>query len=283
MTYKLSNNLPKKRVFITGAGSGLGRALAIALATDGWTLGLGDINNTAAEATAAMCVTKGATAFDYRLDVADAQQYAEVAEDFIKDVGGIDLLINNAGISGFLGNFEQCSIDNWHWVSSINQMGVIHGCHYFIPYMKSQQQGHIFNIASAAGFVNPPGSSPYNVTKAAVIALSESLYKELYNHKVQVSVAMPTFFKTNIMSSSTGSEAFIKTGNKMVERSGLSADEVAHTMLQQLGNNKLYIILPKSAWYLHLLKRFLPTRFNNIIIKEFNKHNKKRKKATQSP
>jgi short-subunit dehydrogenase len=263
-TYKLSKTYPKKRAFITGSGGGLGRALSLELAGNDWTIGIADISESGLKETAALIEKAGGKSIVYLLDVSDSDRYATVAKEFLSAIGGIDLLINNAGV-GDGGVFGEYTAENWKWIVSINQMGVIFGCHHFVPFMKQQKSGHIINIASAAAFANLPSMSPYNVTKAAVLSLSETLYSELKGENVNVSVVCPTFFKTNVMQHSRGNQAQKEAGQKMVDKSGIEPEEVAQKILNEAGKKTFYIIHPFSAKVLFSVKRLFPTMVIKVI------------------
>ncbi len=264
MRYKLSEQYPKKRAFITGAGSGLGRALALALAADGWKLGVADIRQQRLEEVCSLIEELGGQAFPFGLDVSDKDDYARVAKDMTGHIG-IDLLINNAGV-GDGGPFVDYSLANWDWIVGINQMGVIYGTKYFLPGMIQQGGGHIINIASAAGFSNAPMMASYNATKAAVISLSETLYVELRPNNVKVSVAMPLFFKTNIMESSTASEEIKHISNLLVATSNLEAETVAHKILTEAGQGKFRIYAPRKSRTLHWFSRIFPNLFLKLKL-----------------
>src|SRR5882672_11490356 len=178
MKYSLTEHYPSKRAFITGAASGLGKALAIELAQDGWILGIADINKEQLASAARDFETAGAKTISFHLDVSDRNQYQQVAMDFLTKAGGIDLLFNNAGV-GDGGTFEEYTLDNWEWMIRTNQLSVIYGCHFFIPTFKKQKSGHILNTASLAAISCAPTMGAYNMTKAAVVAISETLYCEL--------------------------------------------------------------------------------------------------------
>jgi NADP-dependent 3-hydroxy acid dehydrogenase YdfG len=266
--YALTQQFPKKRAFITGAGSGLGRALALALAADGWTIGMADNQTKALEASADMVALAGGKPLPYLLDVADKDQYKIVAEQFLFDAEGIDLLFNNAGV-GDGSEFETYSLENYEWMVGINQMGVVYGCWYFIPAMKQQGYGHILNTASAAAIGCAPTMGAYNMTKAAVVAISETLYSELYDHGIQVSCIQPTYFKTNIAQSVRGGAATQKITESFINRSRLEANEVANEILIRAGKKELYIILPKAARTMWKLKRLAPTWFRLKVKDQF--------------
>lgn len=266
--YALSLTYPAKRAFITGAASGLGKALAIELAQDGWTIGLADINLNKIALLTAEIEQLGGKALTYLLDVSDKNQYKAVTEKFLADTGGIDLLFNNAGV-GDGGSFETYELENYEWMVGINQMGVVYGCYYFIPIMKKQGYGHILNTASAAAIGCAPTMGAYNMTKAAVVAISETLYGELMDHQIHVSCIQPTYFKTNISESARGGSVIQKVTQKFIDRSGLEADEVAKEILVRAGKKELYIILPKAAQKMWRLKRLAPTWFRKKIKEQF--------------
>ena len=264
----LSTTYPQKRAFITGAASGLGKAFCIDLARDGWTIGMADNNVVALEAAAADIAAAGGKPLLFPLDVSDKDQYQQVAADFLHQAGGIDLLFNNAGV-GDGSVFEEYSLENYEWMVGINQMGVLYGCYYFVPAMKKQRSGHIINTASAAAIGCAPTMAAYNITKAAVLALSETLYGELMDFQVHVSCIMPTYFKTNVIQHARGGELVKKATQHFINRSGLEAPEVAAEILARAGKKELYIILPKSARKMWWMKRLAPTRFRKMVKEQF--------------
>ncbi len=273
MRYKLSEQYPKKRAFITGAGSGLGRAMALALATDGWKLGLADIRQDRLEEVCSQVEELGGQAFPFKLDVSDRNNYARVA----KEMGhvGVDLLINNAGV-GDGGLFKEYSLDNWEWIVGINQMGAIYGTHYFLPGIISQGGGHIINIASAAAFGNAPMMTAYTATKAAVLSLSETLYVELKPDNVKVSVALPLFFKTNLMDQCRGGEDVKHLTNLLMETAQLEPAEVAHTILTEAGKGTFRIYVPWKSRAVHWFSRMFPNLFLRIKLRMATKQEKLR-------
>ena len=266
--YQLSQNHPQKRAFITGAASGLGKAFATELAKEGWTIGMADINSTELELAAAEIEKLGGKPIFFQLDVSDKEQYQKVAADFLSKAGGIDLLFNNAGV-GDGSAFEEYSLENYEWMVGINQMGVIYGCWYFIPAMKKQRSGHILNTASAAAIGCAPTMGAYNLTKAAVVAISETLYGELMDFNIQVSCIQPTYFKTNVIQYARGGDIVKKATQMFIDRSGLEAKEVAQEILTRAGKKELYIILPKDARKMWLFKRLAPTWFRKKVKEQF--------------
>ncbi|MEO8171633.1 MAG: SDR family NAD(P)-dependent oxidoreductase [Sediminibacterium sp.] len=266
--YQLTQDYPSKRAFITGAASGLGKAFCFELAKEGWIIGMADINTKELEAAAAEIETAGGKPLVFGLDVSDKDQYRLVAEAFLAKAGGIDLLFNNAGVGdGSL--FEEYSIENYEWMVGVNQMGVVHGCWYFIPAMKKQRSGHIINTASAAAIGCAPTMGAYNMTKAAVVAISETLYGELIDHNVRVSCIQPTYFKTNVIQFARGGDLVKKATQMFIEKSGLQAEEVAQEILVRAGKKELYIILPKAARKMWLMKRLAPVWFRKKVKEQF--------------
>ncbi len=164
------------RTVVTGAGSGLGRALCQELAHRGARIVASDIDLDAAVAT--VNGLGSATAYAVRCDVTHLEEVERLATECDRLLGGVDLVINNAGVAvgGLVG---EVSIDNWAWIIGINLWGPIHGCHVFAPRLRAQRSGHILNVASTAGLITSPRLSPYCVTKSAVVALSETLWGSL--------------------------------------------------------------------------------------------------------
>ena len=275
---KLSKKYPSKRAFITGAGSGLGKELALQLAKDGWTIGITDLKREPIESVSAEIEKLGGKAQLFVFDVSNREEFKTASLAFLNDNNGIDLVINNAGV-GDGGPFTSYDLERWDWMIGINQMGVIYGSHNFLPDMHQAKSGHLINIASAAGFAYIPRVSSYNVTKAAVNALSECLYYESKHLGVDVSVVMPTFFKTNIASGWKGSEKSKKNAQKLVDKSNLEAADVALEILTRAGNGEFRIILPKSARWLYRLIRFFPRQYRKMILKGEVKRRKKKQNA----
>ena len=242
-----------QRVVITGAGSGLGRELALCYARPGAELALADINEAGARDTLAMVRDKGAQGFVQRCDVRDYCQLAALAQSCEEQFGGIDILINNAGVASG-GMFQDLTLEDWDWQISINLMGVVKGCKAFVPMLLEQRSGHVINIASMAALMQAPGMSNYNVAKAGVVALSESLLCELKPVGIEVSVVCPSFFQTNLLDSYRGPSSQDKSDiARLLENSPISAAEVAATIVREAAAGQ-FMILPhekgREAWAL---------------------------------
>jgi len=278
---KLTDRYPSKRAFITGAGSGLGRALSLILAADGWTIGISDISTPSVLESKAQIETKGGKAIEYTFDVSKRDTYKQAFSDYISKTGGIDLLINNAGV-GDGGLFDEYSLDNWDWIVGINEMAVIYGSYFAAPVMKKQGAGHIISIASMAGIANMPNMSMYNVTKASVIAFSETIYTELKGFGVDVSVVMPTFFRTNIMQHGRGPEDAVAVGNAILKKTPILPSDVAAKILSEAGNRTFHIFHPFQARLIWYVKRLIPVLFLHFNASSFMKKPWVKKKIAEA-
>ena len=247
------NKQQGQRVVITGAGSGLGRELALCYAASGARLALADINETAARETLALVREAGGQGFAQRCDVRDFSQLAALAQTCAEQFAGMDVLINNAGVASG-GMFWDLSLEDWEWQISINLMGVVKGCKAFMPMLLEQKSGLIINIASMAALMQAPGMSNYNVAKAGVVALSESLLCELKPLGISVSVVCPSFFQTNLLDSFRGPSSQEKSAiARLLENSPISAADVAACIQRESAAGN-FMILPhekgRAAWAL---------------------------------
>lgn len=262
----LSRKYPRKRAFITGAGNGLGLAFAVEFAQAGWTIAITDVNEASLDSAAKTITDAGGTAVSYKFDVADYERFRESVKEFEQLHGGIDIGINNAGI-GCGGLMHELPIETFRKVIDVNLMGVVNGCHLFVPIMRSQKSGHILNIASAAAFVTAPRMSAYSTSKAGVFALSESLRAELVDDGVLISVLAPTYVRTNIGKYTLGTEYDNRLSQMLVDDSDLTAETVAAETLKKMSAGALYVVLPAEAAFLWRFKRLFPERFWRFIAK----------------
>ncbi len=253
---------------ITGAASGLGRALALRLARDGWHIAICDINDTASEETLRLVRQAGGSGQTEHLDVTDPNAWQELRDRLRRTWQAIDLLVNNAGVAG-AGEVGEFPLDDWHWIINVNLYNAIYGCHTFVPWLKENPRGaHIINTASLAAIGSAPGMAGYNVSKAGVLSLSETLYAELLPHRVGVTVICPAFFATNLLTTGRFSQTLWKrVAERAFEVSSLTADRVADEAIRAMQRKRLYVVLPGSArvqwWY----KRLLPTHFLRKVAK----------------
>ena len=261
----MSRNAKPFRVFITGAGSGLGRALALHYAEQGAAIACTDRDAAAAAETLAHVQKEGGTGFSLKLDVTSEADYAAAREAVVAAWDGVDLVINNAGVAT-AGNIEETPLADWQWVLDINLLGVLRGCRAFLPVLKAQRSGHIVNIASFAGIANPPGMSAYNCAKAGVVALSETLLHEVADDGIGVSVVCPAFFATNLMNSARVADpATVGIVHKWMKKSGVTAEEVARQTAQAVRRNTFLVLTHKDTRVQAALKRASPTAFFRLI------------------
>ena len=261
---RLSRRLPGRRGFITGAASGLGRALALALARDRWQLGLADLATDRLEAVRAELEAAGGRAISFTGDVSSHRFVESALASFAASAGGLDLMINNAGVA-VAGMVEATSAEDWRWAVDINLLGVVHGCRAALPLLRSQDSGVILNIASSAGFAAAPQMGAYNASKAAVISLSETLAGELHGSGIQVSVAMPGFFRTGLLETMRAPAQEGAMARRLMEGSAYDAADAARAILAATARGDLYIVWPAEYRWLWRLKRFFPMRFLRLV------------------
>lgn len=189
-----------KVAVVTGAGSGIGRALAERFAAEGMQVVLADVDEVRLRAVEASLSESGADVFPVVVDTSLAESVDELARRTLERYGTAHVVCNNAGVAG-LGDPWTGPISVWDWVIGVNLYGVVHGIRAFLPILEEQGEGHLVNTASMAGLLAMPGLAPYNATKSAVVAISEGLFLELVakGSPVRVSVVCPSFVRTNLM------------------------------------------------------------------------------------
>ncbi|MEO0322084.1 MAG: SDR family NAD(P)-dependent oxidoreductase [Myxococcota bacterium] len=266
---------PRPRAVVTGAGRGLGRALALELARRGGRVVVSDVAREGAEESARLVREAGGEAHVVLCDVRDRSAVFALAAAAEARLGGVDVVCNNAGVA-VAGPFEDVSDEDWRWVVDVNLMGVVHGCQAFAPGMLARGGGFILNVASAAGIVSTPRMAPYNTTKAAVVALSETLHAEFHDRNVGVSVLCPTFFETGIMEASRGPLSARERGRaeKAMRLSKVQAPDVARAALEGLEAGSLYVLPMRDARLFWRLKRTQPQAFADLLkggIERFTK------------
>jgi NAD(P)-dependent dehydrogenase (short-subunit alcohol dehydrogenase family) len=254
---------------VTGAGSGLGRALCLALARRRAKIVVSDVDEAGAAETARLAIAAGGEALVRRCDVAQAAEVEALALFADERLGGTDLLVNNAGVA-VAGPTGDVPLRDWEWVVNINLWGVIYSCHSFVPRLKAQRSGHILNVASAAGLLCGPDTGPYNVTKAGVIALSETLHGELTPLGIGVTVSCPTFFPTNILAATRATsergEQFVDFARKFMGLSKVDASAVAEHALQSCERGELYSLPMDDGRWGWRAKRWAPETFYKRLL-----------------
>jgi NAD(P)-dependent dehydrogenase (short-subunit alcohol dehydrogenase family) len=247
---------------VTGAGSGIGRALAIELAQRGGKVVCADLNEVTAKETAIQIERAGGQASGVPCDVSDADQVRELSDAAAAWLGRTpDLVINNAGIGAGGQPVGDAPLADWERTLSVNLWGVIHGCHVFVPQLREHKCAGIINVASAAGFTAAPRMAAYNVSKAGVVSLSETLAAELARSGVAVTVLCPTFVHTNIFEGDLIDPAAARFARRLDRLSGFSAERVARLTLDAHDRGRLYVLPQLDAKALWRLKRLAPAPY----------------------
>jgi NAD(P)-dependent dehydrogenase (short-subunit alcohol dehydrogenase family) len=260
-----------QRVVITGAASGLGRALALRFARERWRVAVADIQLDRAEETLRQVKSAGGEGFVQRCDITKAEDFVALAERVKNEWNGVDVVINNAGISA-AGTVHETSLADWEAVINVNLLGVVRGCHAFVPLLLAQKSGHVVNIASFAAIASAPGMASYNVAKAGVLSLSETLRAEVFDQGVDVTVACPAFFRTNLLETFRGPDPRVKAVvGRIMDRATVTADKVADDIYQATMNGQFLVISHADARWQYRVKRAAPELFYREVRKMMKK------------
>lgn len=255
---------------VTGAGSGIGAAFAVELGRRGGTVVCSDIDEAAAQETADKVAGHGAKAMAMRCDVSridDVSTLATQAQSFFG--AAPTLVINNAGVGAGGAGIGDVPLDDWEWTLGINLWGPIYGCHVFTPILReagpSPAPRGIINVASAAAFGAAPGMAAYNVSKAGVLSLSETLAAELSGTGIRVTVLCPTFVKTGIVESGRISEESGELATKLMRWTGISARKAARVCLDAHDRGELYCMPQLDAKIGWNIKRIAPQTYTRAV------------------
>ena len=233
-----------QRVFITGGASGLGRAIALRYAKEGAKVCIGDINPEQGVGVEKEITAAGGEGYFVECDVRRLTDFEKVRDDLVKKWGGVDVVVNNAGVASA-------------------------GCKAFTPQFKQQGSGAFVNVASMAGLMLAPLMDSYNVTKAGVIALSETLSQELRDAGIHVSCVCPAFFQTNLTSSMRSDIPGIQQNvNKLMKRSTVTAEDVAEDIFRSVNNKSFWVLPHAKERRMWMLKRHAPKAFDWLMHQE---------------
>jgi NAD(P)-dependent dehydrogenase (short-subunit alcohol dehydrogenase family) len=249
------------RIFITGGASGLGRALAERYARAGARVCICDVDDgLGADALVALRAL-GADAHYLHCDVTREEDLQAAADWLQRQWSGVDVVINNAGVAQ-MGGIDEATLADWRWIVDINLLGVVRGCKVFVPLLRAQGGGRLVNIASMAGLVHLPQAAAYNATKAAVVALSETLQLELEADRIGVTVVCPAFFRTALAQNMRASRPQLERMTKrLVERARIGPDEIAQQVFDGVARGDTHILTHPEARRAWRLKRYLPYRW----------------------
>ena len=260
---------PRRRhALITGAASGLGRALAVRLARDGWHVAVCDVDDAGGRETVSLVEQAGGTGQAERLDVTLPAEWESLRDRLRGQWERIDLLVNNAGVSG-AGEVGRFPLDDWRWILDVNLFGVLYGCHAFVDWLaENPDRPHIVNTASMAAVVSAPTMGGYNVSKAAVVSLSETLYAELLHRGVGVTVLCPGFVATNLLDAGRWHRPALKSrAEECFAEARITADDVAEATLRAIRLRQLYVVLPLRGRIFWRLKRLVPQWFMTRVAR----------------
>jgi NAD(P)-dependent dehydrogenase (short-subunit alcohol dehydrogenase family) len=258
---------------VTGAGSGIGRALAQELATAGAQLALADINRAGLEQTLALLGP--ATARTYQVDVGNASEVDKFAAKVRQDFKRASLLINNAGVALY-GTFSEISLAEMEWLFRINFWGVVHGCKSFLPLLQQESDAHIVNLSSVYGLFGPPGHAAYASSKFAVRGFTEVLRQELKSTGIHVSCVHPAGIQTAIADNArVGHLASPQEAAILRERfkklAPTSPTEAARTILKGIQRNRPRILIGADAYRIDVMQRLAPSRGVDALISMMEK------------
>ncbi|WP_408896672.1 SDR family NAD(P)-dependent oxidoreductase [Nocardioides sp. R1-1] len=263
-------NLNNKVVVITGAGSGIGRALAVNLAGKGARLALSDVNEAGLAETAELASKAGAPdVHTARLDVADRAAFTAYAAEVADHFGQVNVVVNNAGVA-LAGDAIDLSYEDMEWIVGINFWGVVYGTKEFLPHLIASGDGHIVNLSSLFGLLAMPGQSAYNATKFAVRGFTEAVREEMLiaGHKVGVTSVHPGGIKTAIARSARVSDkedqaATAKLFDEKLAK--MTPERAAEIIVKGIQRNQARVLVGLDAHALHNFQKFTGSRYEDIV------------------
>lgn len=281
-------NFSGKVAAITGAGSGIGQATAIALAEKGCHLSLSDVNDKGLEQTLEKLRSYPVKVTAHHVDVGDRAAVYQYAEDSVKEHGKVNLIINNAGV-GLGETVEAMSYENFEWLMNINFWGVVYGTKAFLPHLKQSGDGHVVNISSIFGIIGVPTQAAYNAAKFAVKGFTESLREELSIEGgcVSATCVHPGGVKTNIARNSRmGEMGSMSIGGQdevadMFDHIAMSTPEqAANAILRGVQMNQRRVLIGADAVLMDATQRLMPTAYQRVLETLFRMNRGRGAKAT---
>lgn len=260
---------------VTGAASGIGRALALELADRRCHLALCDVNDVALQETASAAKERGVRVTVGKVDVSDRAAIYGWAGQVMQDHGKVNLIFNNAGVS-VGATVDGIDYDDFEWIMGINFWGVVHGTKAFLPHLKASGDGHVVNVSSVFGLLAYPGQSAYNASKFAVRGFTESLRQEfeLLRWPVSATCVHPGGIKTNIARATRYSASLKDFGGDDIERMKsdfekafiTSSEEAARVILKAVEEDRRRVLIGRDARFLDRMQRLLPATYQQLIV-----------------
>jgi len=249
---------------VSGAASGLGLAICERLASAGWKLLIADINEDRLALAETNLQKLGAQTLSVVMDVTQYEALEAAANTLQENWGGVDLVFNNAGIAT-AGTIEELTLEDWQRTIDIDLWSVIYGCKVFAAVLKKQGSGHIINTASSAGTMAPPEMAAYNVAKAGVVSISETLKIELSRDNIGVTVICPTVFVTSLGDTIGSERAMEKALLKQLEESKVTAKDIVDDVVRAIEKERLYVMTQSDAKWGWRFKRFFPEVYTRFL------------------
>jgi len=269
-------NLKDKVVVISGAGSGIGRALAIQMAKEGSKLALNDCNEVALKET--ISFIENQAVYSEVADVADREKIEHFAQNVIKAYGKVDVVINNAGVALAGKELTATAYEDFEWLMNINFWGTVYGTKAFLPFLLKEKEASLVNISSVFGLVGVAGQTSYCASKFAVRGFTESVRMEMTQKNVCVSSVHPGGIKTNIAKNSKGWEGIANKAAIIENTETVSFINTpayaASVIIKGIQQKKEKILIGKDARFLDRLARVFPVNYSKILFKKLNGFNK---------
>lgn len=262
-------SLEKKVAVITGAASGIGRSLALALAREGCFLALADFNKKGLDETVRMVKDAGGTAMSQVVDVANRPQVERFAAAVIKKFKQADIVVNNAGVTLF-GRLDDVSYREFEWIMGINLWGVVYGTRAFLPHLRNRPEAWVVNLSSAFGLVGVPSQTTYCATKFAVRGFTEALQRELKNTPITAISVHPGGVKTNIAHNARFTSGFGRDANKKFARrfdrmAKTTVDQAAKAIIYAIKRKKRRLLIGADAKLIDIVQRIFPSSYARIM------------------
>lgn len=269
-------DLKNKVVVVTGAGSGIGRAVALEVARQGALVAISDVNEAGLAETVSLLEQKGATRVrSDRLDVADREAFAAYASSVAQDFGRVNVVVNNAGVA-LAGDVADLDYKDMDWIMGINFWGVVQGTKEFLPHLIASGDGHVVNISSLFGLISMPGQSLYNASKYAVRGFSEALREEMLiaGHPVGVTVVHPGGIKTGIARNArvSAKEDKQKTADLFDKKlARMTPEKAAQIIVRGIKRNQARVLVGIDAHALHHFAKLTGSHYQDIVAKASKK------------